>query len=333
MTRVGRNDPCPCGSGRKYKNCCLRQDRLKDSRTLSSSQLEILTADGLVGYAFSPAFASDLIDAFHFYWGGAFVGDSAQLLEAEDLRRMVEWFAFDYRIKADGQYIVDKYIETEASKLPPEAHDVIQAWSASTMGLFRITNIVDSGQLELYDLLHGESLKVVDATLARNASQEDLLVGRLFEIEGENRLSMMTMVLPNEYEPGLTEYVRNAYRIYQEDHSDATWDEFLREYGYLFNAYLLSSQAEALRSLIGPGTRFYDPAETRDRLRAFSQERLRERLEEMRQEQESEALPSEHRTTVGIILPGAASEKEDKGRQGKEQESDKPKILIPGRDF
>ncbi len=23
-TRVGRNDPCPCGSGRKYKKCCLR---------------------------------------------------------------------------------------------------------------------------------------------------------------------------------------------------------------------------------------------------------------------------------------------------------------------
>ena len=20
--RIGRNDPCPCGSGRKYKNCC-----------------------------------------------------------------------------------------------------------------------------------------------------------------------------------------------------------------------------------------------------------------------------------------------------------------------
>jgi preprotein translocase subunit SecA len=24
-TRVGRNDPCPCGSGKKYKNCCLRK--------------------------------------------------------------------------------------------------------------------------------------------------------------------------------------------------------------------------------------------------------------------------------------------------------------------
>jgi hypothetical protein len=23
LARVGRNDPCPCGSGRKYKFCCL----------------------------------------------------------------------------------------------------------------------------------------------------------------------------------------------------------------------------------------------------------------------------------------------------------------------
>ena len=22
--KVGRNDPCPCGSGKKYKNCCLK---------------------------------------------------------------------------------------------------------------------------------------------------------------------------------------------------------------------------------------------------------------------------------------------------------------------
>lgn len=22
-SKIGRNDPCPCGSGRKYKKCCL----------------------------------------------------------------------------------------------------------------------------------------------------------------------------------------------------------------------------------------------------------------------------------------------------------------------
>ncbi len=25
--RLTRNDPCPCGSGKKYKNCCYQQDR------------------------------------------------------------------------------------------------------------------------------------------------------------------------------------------------------------------------------------------------------------------------------------------------------------------
>jgi sRNA-binding protein len=27
--RVGRNEPCPCGSGRKYKQCCLDKDEAK----------------------------------------------------------------------------------------------------------------------------------------------------------------------------------------------------------------------------------------------------------------------------------------------------------------
>ena len=25
--KVGRNDPCPCGSGKKYKNCCLESGK------------------------------------------------------------------------------------------------------------------------------------------------------------------------------------------------------------------------------------------------------------------------------------------------------------------
>src|SRR5438105_1534893 len=29
---TGRNDPCPCGSGKKYKKCCLAKDREESSR-------------------------------------------------------------------------------------------------------------------------------------------------------------------------------------------------------------------------------------------------------------------------------------------------------------
>lgn len=28
--KVGRNDPCPCGSGKKYKNCCLTSGKYEN---------------------------------------------------------------------------------------------------------------------------------------------------------------------------------------------------------------------------------------------------------------------------------------------------------------
>ena len=29
--KVGRNDPCPCGSGKKYKQCCMGKERPRGS--------------------------------------------------------------------------------------------------------------------------------------------------------------------------------------------------------------------------------------------------------------------------------------------------------------
>ncbi len=29
MANIKRNDPCPCGSGKKYKNCCFQKDFIK----------------------------------------------------------------------------------------------------------------------------------------------------------------------------------------------------------------------------------------------------------------------------------------------------------------
>ena len=26
--RVGRNEPCPCGRGKKFKNCCMRRGKV-----------------------------------------------------------------------------------------------------------------------------------------------------------------------------------------------------------------------------------------------------------------------------------------------------------------
>lgn len=29
LRKVGRNEPCPCVSGKKYKNCCMSEEQLQ----------------------------------------------------------------------------------------------------------------------------------------------------------------------------------------------------------------------------------------------------------------------------------------------------------------
>ncbi len=45
MVKVARNEPCPCGSGKKYKKCCLETE-------ISEAQKEELLelAEGLIAY-------------------------------------------------------------------------------------------------------------------------------------------------------------------------------------------------------------------------------------------------------------------------------------------
>ncbi len=33
LEKVGRNDPCPCGSGKKYKNCCLKNEQQQQKKS------------------------------------------------------------------------------------------------------------------------------------------------------------------------------------------------------------------------------------------------------------------------------------------------------------
>jgi tetratricopeptide (TPR) repeat protein len=36
-SKPGRNDPCPCGSGQKYKRCCLQKDQFAESIALAAA--------------------------------------------------------------------------------------------------------------------------------------------------------------------------------------------------------------------------------------------------------------------------------------------------------
>jgi tetratricopeptide (TPR) repeat protein len=38
MPKVGRNEPCPCGSGNKYKRCCLNKDQALERGALATAR-------------------------------------------------------------------------------------------------------------------------------------------------------------------------------------------------------------------------------------------------------------------------------------------------------
>jgi tetratricopeptide (TPR) repeat protein len=40
MAKPGRNDRCPCGSGKKYKACCLTRDQAAENERLATQQAE-----------------------------------------------------------------------------------------------------------------------------------------------------------------------------------------------------------------------------------------------------------------------------------------------------
>jgi hypothetical protein len=44
MQKIGRNDPCPCGSGKKYKKCCI--DKIEAEKKLIQQEIDaVLAAD------------------------------------------------------------------------------------------------------------------------------------------------------------------------------------------------------------------------------------------------------------------------------------------------
>ncbi len=44
----GRNDPCPCGSGEKYKHCCMNESAWYENTLLSGALVAIAVVAALV---------------------------------------------------------------------------------------------------------------------------------------------------------------------------------------------------------------------------------------------------------------------------------------------
>ncbi len=327
---IGRNDPCPCGSGRKYKNCCMRKDRLETARAIAASGEEAELYTSLARFVSEPRFATVVNEGISIFWRGQYAAEAGAAIDAEGARRMIEWLVIDYRYGADHKRLIDLHAATESRGLPQSTQQLVQAWADSRMGAFRYLARSDEERLAVFDTLADTQATLRSRVIAQNAHPGDLLVSHVYELDGERWLTPATLILPREFEQPLVDYVRNAQRLYLDEHPGTTLDQFLRANGHIFNAFLLSARAESLRALVGPGTRYPDPAATRDRMRAITRERENaQAAREIVTVDDLQPQPDAHRTASGIVLPGA---KEPPGGETETATQHCPTVLVPGRD-
>src|SRR5689334_8660093 len=120
MPKIGRNDPCPCGSGKKYKQCHLpieeaaAAEQLRLRRSVDTLLPKIIVA--------AQAQAGAIPDAFERFWDGKYT--SAQLEELDDLEgrggeRFLTWFAFDYPLE-DGRTLVEQLAAGDTTPSDPD---------------------------------------------------------------------------------------------------------------------------------------------------------------------------------------------------------------------
>ncbi len=198
------------------------------------------------------------------------------------------------------------------------------------MVMWRVVSSSQGSDLLVFDVLREKTLTVRDPVFARTAKLGDILIGRLYELNGTNYLSHMTMALPAAYELELKTYIMNAYQSYgSELGEDSSLDQFLRAHSSLFNAFLVSERSSHLRHLIGPGTPYADPRMGRERLDAATSRIREEKLKEAAAEKQH--ADDSHYTASGILLPG--SKPEAQVVKPSEKQPSSSKILIPGRDI
>lgn len=338
--KVRRNEPCPCGSGKKYKHCCMRKEQTASTQQLTMYQEEADLMYQLYQFSQSPPFNADLQAAFILFWNDHQAPGALRALEPLDMARFFDWYVTDQRTSKERRRIIDLFANREDSQLRPEQLDILRARQEALLSLYKLLE-VKGNELVLTDLLRSGEHFVQGDAWSRVATAGDLLLTRVIELEDDVHITRAATLLPPQAETGLLRYVRAHFERYREEHFSADWDGFLRESSYLFNHYLLSENAESWRTAIKSPSPYYDGIGVR--------ERMSRALEELEAERVEKAVPEREQSP--IVLPGdLITEQHEKdsatkktftvsqggillpGRLEPDEREESPSILVPGCD-
>jgi hypothetical protein len=248
-TKVRRNDPCPCGSGKKYKQCCLARDKAEQAERVAWERAAQNMRTGLIGYAKDEAFVKDLALGLGVFWQDRYRLDTIQFMSVDESLRFFDWFAHDYALQAQdeplraGKRLVEVYRAEVADALSEKEAAVLDGWIESLPGSAFVLEEVDAaeGTVLVRDLyLPDRTLTVHDAAAAKHGEPGQILLARPLPEHSLMRLAGATAVLPASEEEGLHAFIEEERRSYMAEHPTATDAQYLRDRAYLFTHYALN---------------------------------------------------------------------------------------------
>jgi hypothetical protein len=206
VVKPGRNDPCWCGSGKKYKKCHLQQDE-------ESAREERAAQDDIFGVAWR-----QLLEASRGYRTAADL-DRAIELYADRERSTVdpktlaetgffEWYLMDYRAAPGGRTVAEEFLHRRGPRLPDRERALIESWAASRYGLWETQRVEAGRGVELKDLFEGDTFFVRDVSTSRTAARWDCIAGRLHFFENKWLFAGDGFLVPRELLPRVVERVK-----------------------------------------------------------------------------------------------------------------------------
>ncbi|MGH7255255.1 MAG: YecA family protein, partial [Nitrospirales bacterium] len=246
--KVDRNDPCPCGSGKKYKKCCLDKAAPAPTPALFSEADRASVLNKLRLFAARPEIADDAAQASLDYWGPS-LHDRAE----EDQRKVLDlqqaevmrtaWLWFDCELE-DGLTLADMFLREEGARLTPGEHAYLDQARATYQGLYEVEEVrLDEG-VTLRDLSTDERLWVRERSATHAVARWDLIVARLLSRSDGSRVieAGLLYISPHDAELLLPKWrkTRDTFRARFPHDSAVT---LLKRTGHLLSRWWLTLAA------------------------------------------------------------------------------------------
>jgi hypothetical protein len=200
MGRVGPNERCPCGSGKKYKKCCQAKDELRAGFTRGERASALAKLDEWVGNVLG---AED--DQAYEELAGNYLEGEEDLpepwtQEGEAIQNM--WMFFD-RPLADGRLVVDRFLE-EGPALSASERLFLETVRRSSMHLYEIEDLVPGQSLSLRDVLEGDRVTVREQAGSRTMNRHEWIAARITPSGASGQPEIEMGIVP------ITPFLRNG---------------------------------------------------------------------------------------------------------------------------